>query len=242
MKARTLYEAGELGGAIDVLGQELRDDPTDVRKRTFLFELLCFAGQRDRAEKHLDVLARGGKDAEMGALLYRAALHADRERDQKFRDEDFPRGDGGPPPVRGTLNGDAFASFEDADPRIGARLEVYAGGQYTWLPLEHVSRLQVDEPKRLRDLLWAPARVQVGPELESLELGEVLVPVLSPLSADSPDDRLRLGRATDWAETSDGLPYPVGQKLFLVDGEAVPLLELRELVIEGSANDADSGG
>lgn len=242
MKARTLYEEGELGGAIDVLGQELRDNPTDVRKRTFLFELLCFAGQRDRAEKHLDVLARGGQDAEMGALLYRAALHADRERDQKFRDEDFPRGDGGPPPVRGTLNGDAFASFEDADPRIGARLEVYAGGQYTWLPLEHVSRLQVDEPKRLRDLLWAPARVQVGPEFESLELGEVLVPVLSPLSADSSDDRLRLGRATDWAETSDGLPYPVGQKLFLVDGEAVPLLEVRELVIEGSANDADSGG
>lgn len=242
MKARTLYEQGELDSAIEVLGQELRDDPTDVRRRTFLFELLCFAGQRDRAEKQLDVLARGGQDAEMGALLYRAALHADRERDRKFRDEDFSRGEGGPPPVRGTLNGEGFDSFEDADPRIGARLEVYAGGQYTWLPLEHVSRLQIEEPKRLRDLLWAPGRVQVGPELENLELGEVLVPVLSPLTADSSDAHLRLGRATDWAETSDGLPYPVGQKLFLVDGEAVPLLEVRELVIEGPANDADSGG
>lgn len=241
MKARTLYEQGELAGAIDVLGQELRDDPANLRKRTFLFELLCFAGQRDRAEKQLDVLARGGQDAEMGALLYRAALHADRERDKKFREEDFSRGEGGPPPVRGTLNGEPFQSLEDADPRIGARLEVFAGGQYTWLPLEHVSRLQVDEPRRLRDLLWVPARVQVGPELESLELGEVLLPVLSPLTADSTDDALRLGRATDWAETSDGLPFPVGQKLFLVDDEAVPILEVRELLIEGPATAEDQG-
>lgn len=241
MKARALYEQGRLDEAVEVLGQELRDDPTDVRKRTFLFELLCFAGDRDRAEKQLDVLARGGQDAEMGALLYRAALHADGEREQKFRDEDFPRGEEGPPPVRGTLNGDAFDSLEDADPRIGARLEVFAGGQYTWLPLEHVSSLQVEEPKRLRDLLWVPARVQAGPELESLELGEVLLPVLSPLTGESSEDAIRLGRVTDWAETSDGLPYPVGQKLFLVDGEAVPILEIRELIIEGPANDADAG-
>lgn len=240
MKARALYEQGDLDGAIDVLGRELRDDPTDVRKRTFLFELLCFAGQRDRAEKHLDVLARGGQEAEMGALLYRAALHADRERDEKFRDEDFSRGERGPPPVRGTLNGEPFDAFEDADPRIGARLEVFAGGQYTWLPLEHVSSLHVEEPRRLRDLLWAPARVQAGPELESLELGEVLLPVLSPLTSDSDDDAIRLGRATDWAETSDGLPFPVGQKLFLVDGEGVPILEVRELLIQGRAVDADS--
>jgi len=239
MKARALYEQGDLDGAIELLGRELRDEPMDVRKRTFLFELLCFAGQRDRAEKHLDVLARGGQDAEMGALLYRAALHADRERDEKFRDEDFSRGERGPPPVRGTLNGEPFDAFEDADPRIGARLEVFAGGQYTWLPLEHVSSLHVEKPRRLRDLLWAPARVQAGPELESLELGEVLLPVLSPLTSDSTDDAIRLGRATDWAETSDGLPFPMGQKLFLVDGEGIPILEIRELLIQGPAVDAD---
>lgn len=52
MQARTLYEAGQLEEAIAALGADLRGDPTDLRRRTFLFELLCFAGEYDRAEKH----------------------------------------------------------------------------------------------------------------------------------------------------------------------------------------------
>ncbi|TVP73638.1 MAG: virulence protein SciE type [Gemmatimonadales bacterium] len=240
MKARAQLEKGDLSGAIETLSRELRDNPTSTRHRTFLFELLCFAGQYDRARKQLDVLSRGGQEAEMGALLYRAALHAEEERDRMFSDEDFSRGESGAPdPVSGILNGERFESLEDVDPRIGARLEVYAGGQYTWLPLEHVASVTMEPPKRLRDLLWAPAHVMPGAGMEKLELGEVLLPVLSPLSSRANEDALRLGRATDWAETSDGLPYPVGQKLFLVDGEAVPILEIRELVVDPPA---DSGG
>jgi len=56
----------------------LRDNPTDTRRRIFLFELLCFAGEYDRAEKQLDVLAQSGPEAATGALLYRAALAAER--------------------------------------------------------------------------------------------------------------------------------------------------------------------
>lgn len=176
----------------------------------------------------------------MGALLYRAALHADKERHQKFLDEDFSRGsEGAPSPVSGELNGERFESLEDADPRIGARLEVFAGGQYTWLPLEHVAAVRMEAPKRLRDLLWTPAHVTPGPAIEELELGEVLLPVISPLTSETSDNELRLGRATDWAETSDGVPYPLGQKLFLVDGEAVPLLEIRELVIDPRPDGAE---
>ena len=238
MKARALYEKGELHEAIRVLGEELRDDPTDRRGRTFLFELLCFAGEFERAEKQLDVLARGSQEAEMGALLYRAALHAGRQREEKFAEEDFPRTGEGPPPVSGTLNGEEFASLEDADPRIGARLEVFVAGQYTWLPLEHVAAVQIEAPSRLRDLLWSPAHVEPGPELEGLELGDVLVPVLSPLTSRSAEEAVKLGRVTDWAETSDNLPYPVGQKLFLVDDEPVPLLEIRELKIRGPVSAA----
>jgi type VI secretion system protein ImpE len=49
MNAAELYREGRLDEAIEALGQALRDSPEDTRRRTFLFELLCFAGNYDRA-------------------------------------------------------------------------------------------------------------------------------------------------------------------------------------------------
>src|ERR1039457_5834636 len=147
MNARELYQAGHLGAAIQTLGAELRDNPTDARRRVFLFELLCFAGEYDRAEKHLDVLADSGPEAATGALLYRAALAAERTRNQLFEKRDFPTGPA-PERVSGVLNGKPFENLEDADPRIGARIEVYAAGDYLWLPLKHLASLQMEAPKR----------------------------------------------------------------------------------------------
>lgn len=229
MRAAELFRAGRLDEAIELLGSELRDDPSDARGRTFLFELLCFAGRFDRAEKQLDVLARGGPQAEAGALVYRGALQAERTRQELF--EDRQKADEGPEPapVSGTLNGRSFQALHDADPRIGSRLEVFAGGQYLWLPLEHVASIRMDPPRRVRDLLWAPAVVRAGPGLRGVELGEVLLPVLAPHSWAHDDPRVRLGQVTEWVELGDGRPAPVGQKLLLVNDEEFPILEVREL-------------
>jgi type VI secretion system protein ImpE len=231
MTARELYHAGQLGAAIQALGARLRDNPTDVNGRTFLFELLCFAGEYERAQKHLDVLAGQGPDAATGALLYRAALHADRMRSQLFIQREYPEVHAGDAPVSGILNGQPFESIEDADPRIGPRLEIFAAGQVMWLPLAHIAAVEMEPPKRLRDLLWPPALVRTGPAFKGTELGEVLMPALSPLSFRHKDDQVRLGRATVWEEQESGDVVPFGQKMFLVDGEEFPILELRHLEI-----------
>ena len=42
---------------------------------------------------------------------------------------------------------------------------------------------------------------------------------------------MRLGRATVWEEPEDGDPVPFGMKMLLVDGEDVPILDLRRLEI-----------
>jgi type VI secretion system protein ImpE len=235
MTTRELYRAGQLGPAIQALGAELRDNPLDIQRRTFLFELLCFAGEYDRAGKHLDVLAGQGPDSATGALLYRAALHAERMRNDLFATKAYPDVSPGAPPVAGTLNGQPFESIEDADPRVGSRLEIYAAGQCMWLPLAHVASIEMEAPKRLRDLLWAPALVRTGPAFKGTELGEVLIPALSPFSFRHPDDAVRLGRSTVWEPQPGAADVPFGQKMLLVDGEDFPLLELRRLEIAAAA-------
>jgi type VI secretion system protein ImpE len=229
MQARQLFQSGRLDEAIEALGAEVRDNPTDAQRRAFLFELLCFAGQFDRAEKQLSVLGRGGPNAEMGALLYHAALHAERLRAEMFQKQSFPITSARV--VGGTINGQPFTSITDADPRIGARLEVFAAGQYMWLPFEHLERLQVQAPTKLRDLLWAPAIVRPAETFTGLELGEALLPVIAPLTWQQADPAVRLGRVTEWRELEDGEQAPVGQKMLLVDDEEFPILELRELEI-----------
>jgi len=228
MSARELFQAGKLNEAVQALGVEVRDNPTDVRRRTFLFELLCFQGEYDRAEKHLNVLADATPDARMGAVLYFSALHAERVRLDTFQKKDYTPIAGLANDRAGTLNGKPFESFEDADPRVGARLEVFAAGAYLWIPLAHVESIEMEAPKKLRDLLWIPALVRTGPAFKGTELGEVLLPVLAPFSSKRSDDNIRLGRATEWAET-DGQVLPFGQRVFDVDGEEVPILEIRKV-------------
>ncbi len=233
MTAKDLLQAGKLSEAIEALGIELRDNPTDAQRRTFLFELLCFAGNYDRADKQLDVLSGDNPQAGMGGLLYKSALHAERDRQKMFEKETFPLSSA-PAPVAGKFNGQPFESIEDADPRVGARLELFAAGQYMWIPFAHIATIEMPPPKRLRDLLWSPAKVMTGPAFEGLELGEILLPVLAPLSWKHADDAVKLGRATEWVDLEIGGQAPVGQKMLLIDGEEVPFLEMRQLEIQVS--------
>ncbi len=233
MDAKALFQAGKLPEAIEALNAELRDNPADVQRRTFLFELLCFAGNYDRADKQLDVLSSENPQAGMGGLLYKSALHAERERQAMFEKETFPLSSA-PGPVAGKLNGQPFSSIEDADPRIGPRIEVFAAGQYMWIPLAQLASLEIPAPKRLRDLLWSPAKVTPGEAYEGLELGEILMPVIAPLSWKHADNEVKLGRATVWEDLEERGQIPVGQKMLLVDGEEMPILEVRQLEIQVS--------
>jgi len=238
MNARELYQAGRLAEAIEALTAEVRSNPTDGQRRTFLFELLCFAGAFDRAGKQLDVLGQAGQEAAMGMLLYRAALHAEQTRQMMFTTGPLPFSTRDPATVTGSLNGTPFTSLVDADPRIGGRLEVFAAGEYLWLPFEHVASIRIEAPKRLRDLMWTPAIVRPNPAFKGGELGEVLLPALAPGSWQHADSQVQLGRVTEWHELPDGREAPVGQKLLLVDDEEVSLLDVRELEFTPATNTA----
>jgi type VI secretion system protein ImpE len=238
MTVQDLFRQAKLNEAIQTLGNELRNQPTDVRRRTFLFELLCFAGDFGRAEKHLNVLSDSSPEAEIGALLCRSALSAERKRQLFFESKQYLTADPqANDPRPGTLNGEPFQTIEDVDPRIGPRLEIFLAGEYVRVPFAHIGSLNMQQPGQLRDLLWSSAAVEAGPSLKGQDFGDVLLPVLYPYSWQHARDTVKLGRETDWlpdpGQTGD---IPFGQRMLLLDGEReIPILEIRSLQFHDAA-------
>jgi type VI secretion system protein ImpE len=234
MNSKELLAGGKVREAEKALSLLLRDNPGDIASRTFLFELLCFSGQYDRAEKQLGVLAKASHEAEMGAVLYYSALHGEKTRNSMFRTQEFP-GEPAAPSPPGTLNGKRFESISDADLAIGPRLELYAAGAYLWIPFEHIASVQIAPPRVLRDTLWTPASVLTGPSFKGTDIGQAIIPAIYPFSWKSDDESVWLGRTTEWVADDEGHEFPVGQKVFIVDGEEVPLLEIRSLEFTSDA-------
>src|ERR1700739_2409728 len=212
MTPQDLLKAGKLNEAIGALSEGLRRDPGNLRDRTFLFELLCFSGEYDRAEKHLDVLGQAGPQSEMGAVLYRALLNATKTRQEVYAKGTFrkPSLTDSPTPVGGKFNGAPFDGIVDSDPRIGANLEVLAAGAYLRVRFSLISSIEMGPPRRLRDTLWIPATIRATPAFRDRELGEAYLPALTPFAAKHSSDEVRLGRQTVWEETEDGELCPIG--------------------------------
>ncbi len=232
MNPQELFKAGRLDDAVASLAEGLKSDPMDLKARTFLFELLCFQGNYDRALKQVDILAQEGPQSEMGAVLYRGLLSAAKSREETFQSDKLLPSSPDPEPgktMSGSLNGVPFQSLVDGDPRVGANLEVFAAGAFFLIPFSCLASIEIEPPKRLRDLLWVPAVIRTTPAYREKELGESFLPALTPFASKHPSDAVRLGRETIWEERAGGNPCPVGQKVFLADDEVIPVLEIRKL-------------
>jgi type VI secretion system protein ImpE len=144
------------------------------------------------------------------------------------------------PSSSGALNGTEFAELTDSDPRIGAHLEAFIAGSYTWIPFAYIESIETEPPKRLRDLLWIPAVLHTTDDFRLQDLGEVLLPVLAPLSWKHPDDAVRLGRSTVWMDDTKYGEVPSGQKSLLFGEEEEPFLQMRSLSFNHMRETAES--
>ncbi len=256
MNAGELFKAGKLQRAIDEQTKEVKANPADHSRRLFLFELLAFAGDLDRAGRQIEAINYEEMELEAAVLAYRKLIEAERHRRRVFHDGVAPKSFTDPPEhvqarleavnrlrakrpaeaaellskatapaLHGELNEKPFQLLRDCDDLFGPVLEVMAHGSYYWLPLEAVESLTMKAPQYPRDLLWIPARL----ELKEGSAGEVFLPALYPQSHAHSDDQIKLGRTTDWKSADGGPVQGLGARTFLVDDDAVGLLEWRQL-------------
>jgi type VI secretion system protein ImpE len=136
----------------------------------------------------------------------------------------FDQVDAQRPTVSGTVNGNRFASFKDTDTFLSLFLEAMVYERYVWIPFESIRELSITPPSTLFDLLWTTARITTWEGLTT----NCYLPVLYPDSFLHEDDRVKLGRMTDWAPLGGSFSKGMGQHVFETGDEEVAMLEIRE--------------
>jgi type VI secretion system protein ImpE len=134
----------------------------------------------------------------------------------------------------GKLDGQPFEWIMDADPRLGATLEVIVEGHYRWLPLDHIAELRANPPNSVQDLVWQPVtlRVMTGTEIAAF------IPSRYPGSESHSDDKIKLCRETRWIEKGDE-QWGLGQRIFATEREDFAILDVRRLSFDNSEQDID---
>lgn len=146
------------------------------------------------------------------------------------------------PAVGGSLNGERFEWIADADSRLGPVLEAYVNGRYYWVPFSRLSKVSLDVPTDLRDMVWAPAYLTFA------NGGEVvaMIPTRYPESQVSTDPLIQLSRKTEWTALSADRYAGLGQRVLSTDLGDHDLLSIRlielDVVPAESAEAADAAG
>ncbi len=101
---------------------------------------------------------------------------------------------------------------------------------YVWVPVESLRELSIPAPKTLFDLIWLPARITTA---EGLSLvGHA--PVVYPQSFVHEDERVKMGRMTEWIGLGGRFARGCGQHVYEVGEEEVGILDMREVAFTSS--------
>jgi type VI secretion system protein ImpE len=254
MKAKDLLAAGQLNEAIEELLRHVKANPNDASSRTFLFELSCLVGDWDRAERQLDVIGHQSTEAQLGVMVYRANINAERERKRVFSEGVQPHFLREPPTYvdlhvealnqvsRGKME-EARATLDRAEEERPVSPGKLNGQEFQDFRdyddfVAPVLELIVKDKyvwlpfEQIKSMQISPPRqlrdmIWASARVEALDgtIGEVYVPTLYQATSNSDNDQLRLGRQTHWTEIGGNIYRAVGLRLFLIDDEDKTVFE-----------------
>ncbi len=261
--AKELLAAGHLNEAIEELLRQVKANPGDSASRTFLFELSCLAGDWDRAERQLDVIGHQSTEAQLGVMVYRANINAERERKRVFTEGVQPHFLREPPgyidlhvEALNQLNRGQMAEArtaldraEEDRPAIEGKLngkefqdfrdyDDFIAPVLELIVKDKYVWLPFEQIKSIQ--ISSPGQLRdmiwASARIEALDgtIGEVYIPTLYAGTADAANDQVRLGRMTDWTQLSDDLYRALGLRLFLVDDEDKTLFEATPVEFAGA--------
>lgn len=132
------------------------------------------------------------------------------------------------PAIAGSVNGTKFEWLADADSRIGPFFEAVVNGNYYWIPMHRVAKVEFEAPVDLRDLVWTPAYFSWANGGQAVGL----IPSRYPGSEASDDGMIQLGRRTEWRDLGENTFCGLGQRLFATDETDYAQFDVREIIFD----------
>jgi type VI secretion system protein ImpE len=178
-----------------------------------------------------------GEPEEWLALLIESLLEGGRGNESRARQLHELAFDGAPT-SQGDIDGRPFSWIADADARLGPVLEAVVNGRYYWIPFTRLSKLQLEPPEDLRDVVWMPAHLEFENGGESV----ALIPSRYVGSEQSDDGLVIMSRKTIWQEVAPETHHGIGQRILTTDADELPLMEVRTITFRGASDEAADGG
>lgn len=259
-EAKTRLDAGNLSGAIEAALVAVKSSPNDVAARTFLFELSCFAGDWERAERQLDVIGHQDVKAMIGSKIYQQNFKAERDRANLFANGLKPEFLLAPPNyVEDLLSANnrlregnvaearqILDEVEEKRPAISCSVNGEAVSDFrdyndtTMCVFEAILKetyvwLPMEQIEKIE--FFAPKSlrdlywVQANVAMTNGTGGEMFLPALYVNSWKSDNDQVRLGRMTDWRDAGEEIFIGEGLKMFWMDGKDKAILDLQNIEI-----------
>ncbi len=256
--AKQQLDAGDLTGAIETALATVKANPTNEAARIFLFELSCFSGDWERAERQLEVIGHQDANAAIGTLIYRQNFKAERDRAKFFESGVKPEFLSAPPEyVAGLLAAnsrlregnvkEARQLLDDVETHRLAISCVVNGETYEDFRDYNDATMCIFEVILKDTYCWLPME-----QIEKIEFfkpkslrdlywvqgeitmrngtgGEMFVPALYANSWKSENDQVRLGRMTDWQDAGEEIFTGEGTKMFWMDGKEKSIFDLEKI-------------
>ena len=257
-EAKKQLEAGNLATAVETALGLVKSNPTDQSARTFLFELSCFSGDWDRAERQLDVIGHQDANTAIGSLIYRQNLSAERDRIKFFAEGLRPETPETPPDyvedlfkandrLREGKTEEARELLDSVEENRPAFSCTVNGEGFSDFRDYNDSTMCVFEAIVKDSYVWLPfdqvAKIeflerkslrdifwpQAQFELTNGTNGEMFIPSLYANTWKNSDDQVRLGRSVDWRDAGDEIFIGEGTRLYTMDGKDRSILDIKSI-------------
>jgi type VI secretion system protein ImpE len=256
MNSRAFYDTGDLSQAIQAAIDDVKKAPTDESARGFLCELLCFAGEWEKADRQLETIGHQNAKSAVGVAMFRQLIRAAQARQQFYDAGRVPEFLVEPDDelrlrlqasiaLREGKTADATTLLEQAESQRPAVSGECNGQAFEgFRDLDDLAAGYFEVLTSTGKYYWVPVHavelMEFHAPVRPQDLlwrrvhmivtggpdGEVFLPTTYPGTSSLSDDQLRLGRATDWSGDDSSPIRGQGLRMFLAGENDLSILQL----------------